>query len=176
MTERTPLTTLCYLQRGHEYLMMHRIVKKNDINRDKWIGVGGHFEGQESPDECLMREVKEETGLLLRSYRMRGIVTFLSGRGDFEYMFLYTADAWDGEINAQDRCSEGILEWVDIDRVMQLNIWEGDKVFFRLIDMDAPFFSLKLEYDEKDNLVRAVLDGREMNVQAAIHDGQCVVE
>lgn len=162
------LTTLCYLQKDHKYLMMHRTVKKNDVNHDKWIGVGGHIEENESPEEGLLREVREETGLTLTSWKMRGIVTFLSGLGDYEFMFLYTADGWqqaDGsDISAEDlngmNDGEGILEWVDMDQIEQLNIWEGDKIFFRLIDEDAPFFSLKLVYDGKDHLVEAVLDGK----------------
>lgn len=155
------LTTLVYLEKDHRYLMLHRTVKKNDVNKDKWIGVGGKFEDNESPDDCLLREVKEETGLTLTSFRMRGVVTFLSGRGDFEYMFLYTADRWEGELRP---CDEGVLEWVDIDKVWDLNLWEGDKIFFRLIDEDAPFFSLKLVYDGTDKLRKAVLNGQEMEL------------
>ena len=141
--------------------MLHRNVKQKDVNKDKWIGVGGHFEGQESPDECLLREVREETGLVLRSWRLRGIVTFLSqkGEGDFEYMFLYTADAWEG---TPAPCSEGELEWVQKDRIDQLNLWEGDRIFFRLMNEDVPCFSLKLVYDAADKLTEAVLNGNKL--------------
>ena len=161
MEERTPLTTLCYLERDGQYLMLHRTVKKNDVNKDKWIGIGGHFEFHESPEECLLREAKEETGLELTEYALRGIVTFDSGRGDFEYMFLYTATQWDGELAS---CSEGELEWVDIERIETLNLWEGDKIFFRLLHEDYPFFSLKLIYDGTDRLVSAVLDGKALKI------------
>ncbi len=158
---KTSLSTLCYIQRGHEYLMLHRTVKKNDVNKDKWIGVGGHFEQDESPEECLLREVREETGYRLTSYQFRGIVTFISGDGVTEYMHLFTADGFDGE---PIECNEGVLEWVDIDQIMQLNIWEGDKIFFRLIDENAPFFSLKLVYDGNGGLLQAVLNGKDMEI------------
>ena len=157
----TEMSTLCYIQRGHEYLMLHRVVKKNDVNKDKWIGVGGHFEAEESPEECLLREVREETGYELTSWRYRGLVTFVSGDGVTEYMSLFTADRFTGE---PAPCDEGVLEWVDIDRVWKLNLWEGDKIFFRLIDEDAPFFSLKLVYDGKGVLRKAALNGRPMEL------------
>ena len=155
------LSTLCYIERNGKYLMLHRTVKKNDVNKDKWIGVGGHFEADESPEECLLREVKEETGYTLTSYRYRGIVTFVSGGGVTEYMSLFTADGFEGEPIS---CDEGELEWVDIDRIWKLNIWEGDKIFFRLIDEDYDFFSLKLVYDGGDKLVDAVLNGKPMEL------------
>lgn len=155
------LSTLCYIERDGKYLMLHRTVKKNDVNKDKWIGVGGHFEENESPEECLLREVKEETGYTLTSYRYRGIVTFVSGNGVTEYMSLFTADGFEGE---PIDCDEGTLEWVDIEQVWKLNIWEGDKIFFRLIDENYPFFSLKLVYDGKDKLVEAALDGVPMEL------------
>ena len=158
---QSEVTTLCYLEKDGQYLMLHRISKKNDVNKDKWIGVGGHCEDNESPEDCLLREVKEETGYTLTGFALRGVVTFVSGRGDFEYMFLYTADRWEGE---PIPCTEGVLEWVDIEKVWQLNIWEGDKIFFRLIDEGAPFFSLKLVYDGNDVLKEAVLDGRPMEL------------
>ena len=154
------LTTLCYIERDDAYLMMHRISKKNDVNKDKWIGVGGHFELHESPEECLLREVKEETGLTLTSYRFRGLVTFIchtkQGTWESEYMCLYTADGFEGEMTD---CDEGMLEWVPKSQIVNLNLWEGDKIFFRLLGEDGPFFSLKLEY-EQDTLKRAVLDGK----------------
>ena len=155
------LSTLCYLERDNKYLMLHRVVKKNDVNKDKWIGVGGHFEQDESPDECLLREVREETGYTLTSYRFRGIVTFVSGDGVTEYMHLFTADGFEGTPAA---CDEGVLEWVPIGQIDDLNIWEGDKIFFRLLAQNAPFFSLKLVYDGKGGLVSAALNGRNMDI------------
>lgn len=155
------LSTLCYIERDGKYLMLHRTVKKNDVNRDKWIGVGGHFERDESPEECLLREVKEETGYTLTSYRYRGIVTFVSGNGVTEYMSLFTADGFEGE---ETVCDEGELEWVEIASVESLNIWEGDRIFFRLLAEDREFFSLKLVYDGKDNLIFAALDGKALKI------------
>lgn len=155
------LSTLCYIEQDGKYLMLHRTVKKNDVNKDKWIGVGGHFEQDESPEECLLREVREETGYTLTSYRYRGIVTFISGDGVTEYMSLFTADGFEGE---PVPCDEGELEWVDIEQVWNLNIWEGDKIFFRLINEDRGFFSLKLVYDGQGKLVDAVLDGKPMEL------------
>ena len=153
--------TLCYLENDRgEYLMLHRVKKKNDVNQDKWIGVGGKFEENESPDECLIREVREETGLTLTDYRLRGIVTFVSQGWETEYMFLYTATGWAGELLAD--CDEGPLEWVDKKKVGDLPIWKGDELFFRQIeDPNSPFFSLKLSY-RGDELVYAALDGKEL--------------
>lgn len=151
------LSTLCYIEKDHKYLMLHRTVKKNDVNKDKWIGVGGHFEQDESPEECLLREVKEETGYTLTDYRFRGIVTFVSGSGVTEYMSLFTATGFEGE---PIPCNEGNLEWVDIDEIQNLNIWEGDKVFLRLLAEERDFFSLKLVYDGHDKLIEAILDGK----------------
>ncbi len=153
----TRLSTLCYIEKDRKYLMLHRTVKENDINKDKWIGVGGHFEADESPEECLIREVKEETGYTLTSYRYRGIVTFVSGNGITEYMSLFTADGFEGE---ETDCDEGELEWVDIDRIHELNIWEGDKIFFRLMEEECDFFSLKLVYDGQDQLISVSLNGK----------------
>ena len=152
----TKLSTLCYIEKDDKYLMLHRTVKENDVNKDKWIGVGGHFEADESPEECVLREVKEETGYTLTSYRFRGIVTFVSGNGVTEYMHLFTADEFEGKSIA---CDEGELEWVDIDKIESLHIWEGDKIFFRLLNEERPWFSLKLVY-EGDVLRQAVLDGK----------------
>lgn len=157
----TGLSTLCYIEQDGKYLMLHRTVKKNDVNKDKWIGVGGHFEQDESPEECVLREVKEETGFTLTSYRYRGIVTFVSGNGVTEYMSLFTADGYTGE---PIPCDEGELEWIDKEEVLNLNIWEGDKIFFRLLNEERPFFSLKLVYDGHDKLVYAALDGAEMGL------------
>ena len=149
-------TTLCYIRRGEDYLMLHRIKKENDLNHDKWIGIGGKFEDKESPEDCLLREVWEETGLTLTDYRYRGIVTFVSDRWPTEYMHLFTADGWTGEIK---ECDEGVLEWLPIAKLNDIPHWEGDDIFLDLIERDAPFFSLKLCY-EGDTLVSAVLDGK----------------
>lgn len=158
--EKSCLTTLCYIEKENKYLMMHRIKKEKDINKDKWIGVGGHFEKDESPEECLLREVKEETGLTLTGYSFRGIVTFFAEGWQTEYMCLYTSDCFAGELSD---CEEGELEWVEKSRLLDLNLWEGDKIFFRLLMENAPFFSLKLGYDG-DRLTEAVLDGKPMEL------------
>lgn len=158
MQKKSNLTTLCYIEKDGKYLMMHRIKKENDINKDKWIGIGGHFEADESPEECLLREAAEETGLMLLSYRLRGIVTFICDRWQTEYMFLYTADDFEGELS---ECSEGSLEWVGQSDVYRLPIWEGDKIFFRLLEEGREFFSLKLRYED-DLLVEAALDGKKL--------------
>lgn len=152
------LTTLCYIEKDDCYLMLHRISKKNDVNRDKWIGVGGHFEKGESPEECLLREVKEETGLTLTSFRFRGIITFATDTFETEYMCLYTADGYTGELIP---CDEGKLEWVSKERLWELNLWEGDRLFLKMLLEDAPFFSMKLYY-EGDKLCEAVVDGRKV--------------
>ncbi len=158
---KTNLTTLCYVEKDEHYLMMHRIKKKNDVNQDKWVGIGGHVEEGESPDDCILREAMEETNLTLTSFKLRGIVTFtLKGWGT-EYMFLYTADGYEGEIR---ECSEGVLEWIPKQQVYELPIWEGDKIFFRLLEERNEFFSLKLIY-EGDHLTEAVLDGIQMDLQ-----------
>lgn len=154
---KSNLTTLCYIEKEDAYLMMHRVKKEKDINKDKWIGVGGHFEADESPEECLLREVKEETGLSLTAWKLRGIVTFICDRWQTEYMFLYTADGFTGEMT---ECDEGDLEWVPKTKVYDLPIWEGDKIFFKLLEDTKEFFSLKLRY-EGDKLVEAVLNGRD---------------
>ena len=162
METKSKLTPLCYIEKDEKYLMLHRVLKKNDINKDKWIGVGGHFEKGESPEDCLLREVKEETGLTLTSYQFRGIITFtFSSQGketDTEYMCLYTANGYEGELIS---CSEGNLEWVNKKDVFSLKLWEGDKIFFRLLKEGRPFFSLKLVYQD-DELREAVLDGEKL--------------
>ena len=148
-------TTLCYITRGHEVLMLHRVKKKNDINKDKWIGIGGKFEGEESPDECLLREAREETGLTLTSWRCRGVVTFLCDGVEGEFMYLFTADGFEGESKA---CDAGDLQWVSRDFLYDLPMWEGDKIFLDLLWSDAPFFLLKLPY-RNDKLIEAVING-----------------
>jgi len=148
-------STLCYLERGDEYLMLHRVKKKNDMNHDKWIGVGGKFEDKESPEDCILRECFEETGLTLTEYRYRGLVTFVSDLYPTEYMHLFTATGWTGDPHP---CDEGELAWIRKAELLSLPLWEGDKIFLRLLDTDAPFFSLKLKY-EGETLVLAVLNG-----------------
>lgn len=155
------LSTLCYIEKDGKYLMLHRNVKKNDVNEGKWIGVGGHFEKDESPEECLLREVKEETGLTLTSYQYRALVTFVSGNGVTEYMSLFTADGFEGELIP---CDEGDLEWVEISRIEELNLWEGDLIFHRLLLERDTFFSLKLVYDGHDKLIYAALDGKSIGL------------
>lgn len=142
--QKSNLTTLCYIERDGKYLMMHRVKKENDVNKDKWVGIGGHFEADESPEECLLREVSEETGLTLTKWKARGIVTFISDQWQTEYMHLYTATEFDGEIG---ECSEGTLEWIDKKDVYDLPIWEGDKIFFELLEKTSDYFSLKLRYE-----------------------------
>ena len=148
-------TTLCYLEQGDNYLMLHRVKKAVDENKDKWIGVGGKFEGGESPEDCLLREVREETGLTLHSWRYRGIVTFVSDEWGTEYMHLFTSDDFSGELTA---CPEGELAWIGKEDLLAKPIWEGDKIFLRLLQRDVPFFSLKLCY-RGDTLTHAVLNG-----------------
>ena len=148
-------TTLCYLERGEEYLMLHRTKKENDLNHDKWIGVGGKFQDKECPEDCLLRETWEETGLTLTSYRYRGLVTFISNLWPTEYMHLFTADGWTGEPHP---CDEGELAWIKKADLLSLPLWKGDQIFLDLLDRNTPFFSLKLQY-EGDDLVLAVLNG-----------------
>ena len=152
-------TTLCYVFRGDEVLMLHRVKKKHDINKDKWIGIGGKFEPGESPDECNLREAKEETGLTLTGLSCRGVVTFLTENPEEgEYMYLFTADRFEGDLI---ECNEGDLQWVRRDFLKDLPKWEGDQIFLDLLFGDAPFFLLKLRYDQ-GNLREAVLNGRKI--------------
>lgn len=149
-------TTLCYIENEGCYLMLHRIKKEQDENKDKWIGIGGKFEEGESPEECVLREAKEETGLTLTDYKYRGIVTFVSDVWPCEYMHLFTATGFVGELK---ECDEGVLEWLPKDKLYGLPMWAGDRIFLELLDKGAPFFSLKLVY-EGEILVRAALDGK----------------
>ena len=142
-------TTLCYIEKDNKYLMLHRIKKENDLNKNKWIGVGGKFEENETPDECVVREVKEETGLTLKDYTLRGVITFLSDKWEGEYMYLYTATDFEGDII---ECNEGKLEWVDKDKILNLPTWEGDKYFLKELLENNQFFTMKLKY-AGDNLV-----------------------
>ena len=152
-------STLCYITRGDEVLMLHRVKKKNDINKDKWIGIGGKFEANETPDECLLREALEETGLTLTAWQCRGVVTFLTENPeDGEYMYLFTADGFEGELK---ECDEGDLKWISRDFLDQLPKWEGDQIFLDLLWANAPFFLLKLRY-QGSSLVEAVLNGEKI--------------
>ncbi len=153
-------TTLCYIEKDDEYLCLHRIRKENDLNEGKWIGIGGKFEDKESPEDCLLREVREETGLTLTRYHYRGIVTFISDVWPTEYMHLFTADEFVGEIK---ECDEGELAWIKKDELFRKTIWQGDKIFLKLLQNQAPFFSLKLCY-KGDDLILAVLDGKEIKL------------
>ena len=148
-------SALCYITRGEEVLMLHRVKKEKDINKDKWIGIGGKFEFEESPDECLLRETMEETGLTLTSWQCRGIVTFLNEGGEGEYMYLFTADGFEGQLK---ECDEGILQWVHRDFLNELPKWEGDQIFLDLLWENAPFFLLTLRY-KNDVLQEAILNG-----------------
>lgn len=149
-------TTLCYIEQAGKYLMLHRVKKEHDLNHDKWIGIGGKFEDQESPEDCVLREAREETGLTLLEPEYRGIVTFVSDQWPTEYMHLFWADRFTGTLRD---CDEGTLEWIDKADLMALPMWEGDKIFLRLLEEKPPFFSLKLTY-QGDTLLEAVLNGR----------------
>lgn len=155
------LSTLCYIENKHQYLMLHRIKKENDENHGKWIGVGGKFEYGESPEDCLIREVREETGYTLLAWKYRGMITFVYGDDIVEYMSLFTSDQYEGR---QVECDEGILQWVDKDDIGKLNLWEGDRIFLRLLKERQEFFSLKLVYNKQDVLKQAVLDGKELDL------------
>ena len=152
------MTTLCYLERDGRYLMLHRTKKVNDENRDKWIGVGGKFEDGESPEDCMRREIFEETGLTVTKFRYRGIVTFVSDRWECEYMHLFTCTDWTG---VQKECDEGELAWIDQRALYDLTLWQGDRIFLELIATDTPFFSLKLTY-QGEALVGAELNGEDI--------------
>ena len=149
-------TTLCYIEQDGCYLMLHRVKKENDENKDKWIGIGGKFEDKESPEDCVLREALEETGLTLTSYRYRGLVTFVSDRWPTEYMHLFHADGFSGQLKS---CDEGNLQWLPKEQLYSLPMWEGDRIFLDLLEQDVPFFSLKLVY-EGETLVEAVLNGK----------------
>lgn len=153
-------TTLIYIEKESKYLMLHRTKKENDYNKDKWIGIGGHFEEGESPEECVCREVKEETGLDLRSQEYRGIVTFVSDNNFTEFMHIFWSDDFSGDLL---ECNEGDLEWVEKSRMNDLPHWKGDEIFLNLLDMQVPFFSLKLVY-EKGILLKAVLNGKSLEI------------
>lgn len=144
------LSTLCYIEKDDKYLMLHRTKKKNDINKDKWLGIGGKFEEGESPEECIVREVMEETGLKLNSYQLRTIVTYVSTDWETEYMYVFTSNDFTGDLI---ECNEGDLQWIDKKEVTKLNTWEGDKIFVEKLQNDSGFFTVKFEYDG-DKLVK----------------------
>ena len=153
-------TTLCYIEQNGRYVMLHRVKKDQDLNRDKWIGIGGKFESGESPENCLLREVEEETGLQLDSWRYCGIVTFVSEEWGTEYMHLFHSDSFHGTLR---ECGEGVLEWIDKSALQNLPaLWEGDRIFLRLMEEGGPFFSLKLCY-RGDSLIGAELNGKELH-------------
>lgn len=164
MTPAMRLSTLCYIEADGAYLMLHRIAKQHDVNQGKWIGVGGKFEAGESPDDCLLREVKEETGLTLTSYRYRGIITFVYNGKEPEYIHLYTADGFTGQLS--DHCDEGELAWVKYKEIGDLRLWPGDRLFLSYLLADRPAFSLKLVY-QGDELLAAVLDGEHLDLVEA---------
>lgn len=161
-------TTLCYIQQEGKYLMLHRVKKKNDLNQDKWIGIGGKFEDKESPEDCVLREAKEETGLTLIAPEYRGLVTFVSNRYPTEYMHLFWADQFTGTLRD---CEEGDLEWISKEQLHRLPQWEGDKIFLELLEQRVPFFSLKLCY-QGDRLTQAVLNGQSLPLGAHLQNGQ----
>lgn len=156
------LTTLCYIEADDAYLMLHRVKKKNDVNEGKWIGVGGKFEAGESPDDCLLREVREETGLVLTRWQHRGIITFIYNDHEAEYMHLFTADGFEGTLTTD--CREGDLRWVKKADLSALTLWRGDRIFLRLLAEDHPYFSLKLVY-QGDDLLEAQLDGKPLPLE-----------
>ena len=153
-------TSLCYITRREEVLLLHRVKKKNDVNHDKWIGLGGKFEEGESPEECMLREVLEETGLRLTRWRYRGIITFVTDEAEAELMHLFTADGFTGELTD---CDEGELTWVPKARMDSLPQWEGDRIFLKLLEEGVPFFSLKLVYSG-DRLLEAILNGKPYSI------------
>lgn len=137
-------SSICYIEKDGKYLMLHRTKKEKDINKEKWIGVGGKFEAGESPEECIVREVKEETGLIINSYKLRCIVTYVSDNWETEYMYVFTSKDFSGKLI---ECNEGDLEWIDKDKIFELNLWEGDKIFLDKIQKDNTFFTMKCKYD-----------------------------
>ena len=146
------LSTLCYIEKDDKYLMLHRTKKKNDINKDKWLGIGGKFEEGESPEECIVREVMEETGLKLNSYQLRTIVTYVSTNWETEYMYVFTSNEFEGNLIP---CDEGELHWIQKNEILQLSLWEGDRIFLeRLLKDDYQPFCIDLFYDDKGNLIQ----------------------
>lgn len=146
-------TTLCYIEKDNKYLMLHRTKKQNDTNSDKWIGIGGKFENGETPLQCVLREVKEETNLTLNTVKFRGIIHFINSFYPDEVMYLFTSNDFSGTVKI---CDEGDLEWIDRDELYSLTLWEGDKIFLDALKKDDRFFKLTLNY-EKDTLISHTL-------------------
>lgn len=138
------LSTICYIEKEGKYLMLHRTKKEHDINKEKWLGIGGKLEEKESPEECIIREVKEETGLSLKKYELRCLLTFTSTCYETEYIYVFTSNDFEGELI---ECNEGDLQWIEKEKIMDLNLWEGDKLFIKKIQKDNSFFTMKFEYD-----------------------------
>ncbi|MBQ8840132.1 MAG: 8-oxo-dGTP diphosphatase [Clostridia bacterium] len=153
-------TTLCYIEKDNKYLMLHRVKKKNDVNQGKYVGIGGHFEENESPFDCVIREVLEETGLKIKSPKYRGLITFVSDKCESEQMHLFTATDYEGEII---ECNEGNLKWIDKQSLESIPMWQGDIIFLRLLDKESSFFTLKLVY-EGDTLKEAYRDEKRMEI------------
>lgn len=147
------LSTICYIEKNNQYLMLHRTKKEKDISKDKWIGIGGKFKNNESPEECIKREVFEETGLKLKTFKLRGIVTYTSKEWETEYMYIFTSNDFEGDLI---ECNEGDLEWIDKEKIVNLNTWEGDKLFLKKLENDNNFFTMKFEYDG-DNLLNYII-------------------
>lgn len=141
------VSTLCYLEKDNKYLMLLRNKKEKDVNEGKWIGVGGKCEKGESPEECVIRETFEETGIKLESLKMRGVMTFASEGWEDEYIFVYTSDKFSGHIT---ECNEGELAWIDKDKIMDLNLWNGDRIFLDIMINSDKLFSIKLSYKGDD--------------------------
>lgn len=154
-------TTLCYLERNDQYLMLYRNKKANDVNEGKWVGVGGKFEDNETPEQCMLREVYEETGLKVTQWSYRGIVSFISDIWPDEEMHLFVCTQWDGQ---QKECDEGELRWISKRDLLEITMWEGDKIFLKMIEQEMPFFHLELSY-QGDVLVSAVCDGSPMSLR-----------
>ena len=152
------LTTLCYLEKDSKYLMLHRNKKEVDINKGKWVGVGGKSENDETPEQCLKREVFEETGYILNSYEFKGLVIFNYNEDEPLFMYLYTSTDFSGI--QKDECEEGELKWINKNEILNLNLWEGDKIFLELIFKNSPFFYLTMNY-RNDNLISSKLEFKE---------------
>ena len=154
------LTTLCYAESDGRWLMMHRVKKDVDENAGKWIGLGGHLQEDETPEECVRREVREEAGLELRNLCLRGILTFILPDWGNELTFLYTAKTESDEV---PDCAEGVLKWVPAEQISTLPLWEGDRIFLPLLRTRQYCFSLKLIYDREDRFLGSILDGKPVN-------------
>ena len=149
------MTTLCYIEKDNNYLMLHRTKKENDINNGKWIGVGGKLEKGETPQECAVREILEETGLRVNKPVLKGIITFPDFTPDNDwYTYVFKATEFEGELID---CDEGTLEWVPYEQVLSKPTWEGDHTFLSWILEDKPFFSAKFSY-KGDKLVESHVD------------------